>query len=149
MGRPSLYNPELAEQVLAELRMHGSTTRAAEAVGVDRATITSWCVLFPEFEPLYARAKAEGIDSLVEETLNIADAPPPSTDKGTVDTGAVAHTKLRIETRRWLAERMAPRKYGLRTTTELSGPDGGPVNARLQIVSGVPQPGEYAPDEMV
>jgi hypothetical protein len=39
----------------------------------------------------------------------------------------VQRSKIRIETRRWLAERMAPKKYGLRTATEISGPNGGPL----------------------
>lgn len=127
MGRQSIYTPELAERVLAELRKHGSTLKAAKAVGIERETITRWCELFPDFEPHYARAKAEGIDALVEDTINIADEPPPSTDKGAVDTGAVAHAKLRIETRRWYAERLAARKYGVLQKTEISGPGGGPI----------------------
>jgi hypothetical protein len=143
MGRQSLYTPELAERVLADLRRHGSTAKAAKAVGVERETVTRWCVLHPEFEPLYARAKAEGIDALVEDTIEIADEPLPSTDKGGVDTGVVAHAKLRIETRRWYAERLAARKYGVLQKLEHSGPDGGPVRAQIVIATGVPDDADW------
>ena len=138
MGRKSIYTPELGERVLDELRLHGSTTKAAEAVGVERSTVVRWCEHYPAFEVLYARAKADGIDALVEDTIKIADEPPPSTDKGGVDTGAVAHAKLRIETRRWYAERLAARKYGVLQKLEHSGPDGGPVKAQIVIATGVP-----------
>lgn len=126
MGK-SIYTPELAERVLAELRKHGSTLRAAAAVGIDRSTITSWCELFPEFEPQYARAKADGIDAMVEDTIEIADEPPPLTAFGSVDGGAVQHAKVRIETRRWYAERLAARKYGVLIKQEIGGPEGGPI----------------------
>lgn len=137
MGK-SIYTPQLAEQVLDELRKHGSTLKAAAAVGIDRSTIVRWCEQHPEFEPHYARAKAEGIDALVEDTIEIGDQPPPSTAQGNIDTGAVAHAKLRIETRRWYAERLAARKYGVLSKHEVSGPDGGPVQAQVIITTGVP-----------
>ena len=138
MGRKSTYTSELAERVLDELRLHGSTTKAAEAIGIERSTIVRWCEHYPEFEVLYARAKAEGIDALVEDTIRISDEPLPSNDKGGVDPGAVSQAKLRIETRRWYAERLAARKYGVLQKLEHSGPDGGPVKAQIVISTGVP-----------
>lgn len=138
MGRKAKYTVELAEAALEELRKHGSTTKAAKAIGVDRSTIVSWCELFPEFEPLYARAKAEGIDALVEDTIDIGDEPPPLTAQGSIDTGAVQHAKLRIETRRWYAERLAARKYGVLNKHEVAGANGGPVQTQVVIATGVP-----------
>lgn len=137
MGK-SKYTPELAEAALHELRKHGSTLRAAQAIGVDRSTLVSWCEMYPEFEQHYARAKAEGIDSLVEDTIEIGDEPPPLTAQGSIDTGAVQHAKLRIETRRWLAERLAARKYGVLNKHEVSGTNGGPVQTQVVIATGVP-----------
>jgi hypothetical protein len=112
--------------------------KAARAVGIDRSTITSWCELYPDFEQQYARAKAEGIDALVEDTIEIGDEPPPSTAAGNIDTGAVQHAKLRIETRRWYAERLAARKYGVLQKHELSGPNGGALQGSITITTGVP-----------
>lgn len=137
MGK-SKYTPELAEQVLAELRSHGSTLKAARAVGLARNTIIEWTQVYPQFGEHYARAKAEGIDALVEDTIEIGDEMPASTAAGNIDTGAVAHAKLRIETRRWYAERLAPRKYGVLNKHEVSGPDGGPMKTRVVIATGVP-----------
>ena len=146
MGRKTIYTTELAEKVLEELRQHGNTTKAAAAVGIDRSTIARWCELIPEFEPLYARAKLEGIDAMVEDTIAISDEPPPSTAQGSVDTGAVAHAKLRIETRRWFAERLAARKYGALQKLEHTGADGGPIKQQVVIATGVPQAGDDIAD---
>lgn len=102
------------------------------------ARVRNWYVTMPDFATEYARAKEAGIDALVDETLDIGDAHPPSTDNGATDSGYVAWSKVRIETRRWLAERMMPKKYGVRTATELSGPNGGPVQQSIVIATGVP-----------
>ena len=50
-----------------------------------------------------ARARARGGQSLAEETLEIADSASPQ-------EAQVA--KLRVDTRRWLASKMAPDEYG-------------------------------------
>jgi len=50
-----------------------------------------------------ARARARGGRSLAEETLEIADAASPQ-------EAQVA--KLRVDTRRWLASKQAPARYG-------------------------------------
>lgn len=144
MGK-SIYTPELAERVLVELRQHGSTLKAAKAVDISRQTIVKWTELYPEFREQYAHAKAEGIDALVEDTIEIGDEPPPSTAHGSVDTGAVAHAKLRIETRRWYAERLAARKYGVLSKVEHTGADGGPIKAQqVVIATGVPDANDYS-----
>jgi len=124
MGKP-IYTPELAERVLTSLRLTGSLLRTTREIGIARETVIGWVVKdIDGFALAYARAKDEGIDALVEDTLDISDAPPPLTGQGSVDSGAVAHTKVRIETRRWLAERMAPKRYGLKQGLDMTNSDG-------------------------
>lgn len=68
------------------------------------------------FATLYARAKDEQADSLVEEMLNIAD----DKTKDTVATEfgesgnavAVARARLQIDTRKFIAAKLKPKKYG-------------------------------------
>lgn len=128
MGK-AIYTPELAQRVLESLRVTGSLLRTTKEIGIARETVIGWVTSdIDGFALEYARSKAEGIDTLVEDTLDISDAPPPLTAMGSVDTGAVAHSKLRIETRRWLAERMAPKKYGLRQGMDITNSD-----ASLQV----------------
>jgi hypothetical protein len=65
------------------------------------------------------RAREARADALVGEILSIADDP----------TGAeqVQRSKLRVDTRRWLAAKLAPAKYGDASSLEISGPAGGPI----------------------
>ena len=68
------------------------------------------------FATLYARAKDEQADSLVEEMLDIAD----DKTKDTVSTEfgesgnavAVARARLQIDTRKFIAAKLKPKKYG-------------------------------------
>lgn len=124
MGK-EIYTPELAAKVLESLRVTGSLLRTTKEIGIARETVIRWVDQDRDgFALAYARAKGEGIDALVEDTLDIGDEPPPTLMNGAIDTGAVQHAKLRIETRRWLAERMAPKKYGLRQGLDVTNSDG-------------------------
>lgn len=39
----------------------------------------------------------------------------------------VQRSRLRVDTRKWFAARLHPKKYGDKVTQEISGPGGGPV----------------------
>jgi hypothetical protein len=72
-----------------------------------------------DFQAAVAKAREARADALVGEILSIADDP----------TGAeqVQRSKLRVDTRRWLAAKLAPAKYGDASSLEISGPAGGPI----------------------
>ena len=133
----SKYTKELAEQVLEQLRTHGSTLKAAKACGISRATVVAWTQTYPEFNEPYARAKAEGIDALVEDTIEISDAPIAPMKSGIIDGALVQQARMRIDTRRWYAERLEARKYGVLQKLEHSGPNGGAI--AVTIATGVPR----------
>lgn len=138
MGK-SIYTPELAQRVLEALARTGSLRAVCKELSIGRETVVRWVLDdINGFAGAYARAKDTGIDNLVDETLEISDVPPPLTALGATDSGAVAHSKLRIETRRWLAERMAPRRYGLKQDLAITGANGGPVQTQVLIATGVP-----------
>ena len=108
------YSPEIAERICAELARSGSMREVCRMEGMpDRQSIANWMVNDPDFSAKCARAKAIGIDEYVEQTIEIADARMEPAD--------VPQAKLRIETRRWLAERMLPKVYGPKAGLELSG----------------------------
>jgi hypothetical protein len=58
-----------------------------------------------DFSDMYARAREERADLLAKEILEIADAPCK-------DAVELAHARNRLDTRKWLASKLAPRKYG-------------------------------------
>jgi hypothetical protein len=69
-----------------------------------------------------------------EEMLEIADSIEPGkrvkkNHKGTEVTigDMVERSKLRVDTRKWILARMAPKRYGEKITQEISGPGGGPI----------------------
>lgn len=81
----------------------------------------------PEFTEQYARAREAQADKLAEEMLAISDEECTTVradkhgsrdDDGTgstevvFDATAVARNRLRVDTRKWLASKMAPKKYG-------------------------------------
>ena len=71
----------------------------------------------PEFSQQYAHAREAQADKLAEEILLIAD--DGSNDTYTdgdgncrTDAEAIQRSKLRVDARKWLASKMAPKKYG-------------------------------------
>lgn len=123
------YDAELAAKVLDLLAQSGSLRRVCRELGVSRNSIIPWVVDNTEgFGDAYARAKEHGIDTLVEETLDIADDGSndymAAKDGVQLDTEHIQRSKIRVETRRWLAERMAPRRYGLKQGVDVTSSDG-------------------------
>lgn len=50
----------------------------------------------------------------------------------------VERSRLRVDARKWVASRLAPKRYGDRLSQEISGPDGGPI----ELESSRPSPEE-------
>ena len=59
VGRPSLYDPEYCELVVAHLADGSSLTSFAAEIDVARSTINKWMGEHPEFSEACARAKAK------------------------------------------------------------------------------------------
>ena len=123
------YDAELAAKVLDLLAQSGSLRRVCRELGVSRNSIIPWVVDNTDgFGDAYARAKEHGIDTLVEETLDIADDGSNDymeTEHGpALNSESIQRSKVRVETRRWLAERLAPRRYGLRQGLDVTSSDG-------------------------
>ena len=86
-----------------------------------------------EFRENYAQAREDQTDTLADEALYIADTPQIGEVKITKADGKVEiragdmtqHRALQIETRKWFAAVMRPRKYGRKV--EHSGAGGGPI----------------------
>lgn len=81
-----------------------------------------------ELREIYARAKEEQLQILADEIQQIADEPQPGeivTLKGEEREVKIAdmldHRKLRIDSRKWLLSKLAPKKYGDKQQHEHSG----------------------------
>ncbi len=134
-GRPTDYTLELTDLICSRLS-EGESMRSVcrdDEMPV-LTTIFRWLRERPEFKQQYDIAKEESAESLADEMVDIADNEvstavlvdglPLIVDGKvvtTVDSTAVAHAKLRIDTRKWAASKLKPKKYGDRITTEHTG----------------------------
>lgn len=121
----SLYTPELAERICAELATGKSAKRIAEEMGFSRSCITDWEKQHPDFAEHSRRARETGCHALADECLEIAESP-----KG-AEFDSVSRDKLRIDTRLRLLGKWLPQVYGDKVTQEISGING----AAIELIS--------------
>ncbi|MBR1206601.1 MULTISPECIES: terminase small subunit protein [unclassified Bradyrhizobium] len=144
MARPSDYSLELAA-VICDRMAEGESLRTickAEDMPA-RSTVFLWLAAHKEFSDLYARATDARAHLLAEEILEISDDGRNDTykdDDGNEMTNhdVIARSRLRVDSRKWLAARLAPRKYGDKITQEHTGADGGPIKqevSRIELVA--------------
>lgn len=123
MSRPSDYSPELADRICARLADGESMRAICRTEGMpDKSTVFRWLRTDPAFRDQYTRAKEESADALTDEMLDISD--DGSNDwmerKGEdgenigwqVNGEHIQRSRLRIETRKWIASKLKPKKYG-------------------------------------
>jgi len=102
------------------------------------------------FDGDYERARLDRTDGFVEEMTDISDdstndfMEAERRDGSTYDKfneEAVSRSKLRIETRKWIAGRMNRNKYG--DSTAVTGPNGAPLLGPGSVVTifGLPDNG--------
>lgn len=123
IGRPSIYTKELADEICESLAMGMSLRTACKPDHLPAVrTIFYWMRTYPEFLQQYTRAKEESADAMADDMLDIADDGTNDWMEDNYDKGKtpgyafngehVQRSKLRIETRRWLASKLKARKYG-------------------------------------
>jgi len=88
-----------------------------------RKVIFEWRLNKPEFRDKYELAKREQINSLVDDTLDIAynsaqDADVNDNGKVVMNSEYVARSRLKIDTIKWLASKLAPKIYGDKIQSE-------------------------------
>ncbi len=97
-------------------------------------TVYRWKAENADLSNRIARAREAGFDAIAEECLEIADETAFDTIIG--DNGDrpnsewITRSKLRVETRLKLLAKWDPKRYGDKTTTELTGADGGPIKVQ-------------------
>ena len=121
VGRPSSYLAEVAEDICNLLMSGESLLDISKRPGMPaQSTIYKWLNEQAEFSEKYARARETQADYFVDEMIAIADSV-------VADPAAVAKAKLRIDTRKWSASKLSPRKYGEKITQEITGKNGGAI----------------------
>ena len=144
------YTAELASQICDHIAS-GLPLRAIAAMPGMPALSTMMVWLdgrHAEFTEQYARAREAQADKMAEEILSIADEEctmvradkhGSKDDDGSgntevlFDATAVARNRLRVDARKWLASKMAPKKYGDKIQAEHSGPNGGVIQVASTV----------------
>src|SRR5262245_36273727 len=138
-GRPTSYNQKLEDAICEEIATTDhSLRRICEAAGMPSpSTVYLWLGRVPEFSEQYARARERQADVLAGQILEISDDGSRDTiqteDGEVVNHEHIQRSRLRVDSRKWLASKLAPKKYGEKVATELSGPDGGPIQETLTV----------------
>lgn len=136
-GRPSTYNHKIADEICEHLAEgHSLRSFCAQEGKPNKATVMRWLREHAEFRDQYAHAREDQAEILADENLDIADdgsndyVQRENKDGSTyeaVDHDHIARSRLRIDARKWFASKVAPKKYGEKSTTEITGKDGGPI----------------------
>lgn len=127
MARPSDYTEEIALDICVRLANGESLSRICDKESSPHvSTIYRWLNSKPEFRDMYARAREDQADTLADEIIAISDEQREAvTRDGTIYDPEVNRDRLRIDTRKWVAAKLKPRKYG--DKLELAGNPDSPM----------------------
>jgi hypothetical protein len=124
MGRPTLYTEELASLICERVATSTFGLERLCAIHDDlpvKSTINLWRYRYSEFSTQYAQAKLKQADLLAEEMLDIADDGTNDWMESFGEDGDVVYklngehvqrSRLRIDTRKFLASKLLPKQYG-------------------------------------
>ncbi len=138
MGRPSDYSPALEILICERIAAGESLSSICRDDNMpSRETVYSWKAANQAFSDRYARAVEDRAEKLAEEILDIADEKTGDYElkNGVMafNSENVARSRLKVDSRKWIASKLFPRKYGDKVQNEVTGPEGGPVQFAVKV----------------
>lgn len=139
MTRRSVYSDELARKICALLADGQSLLQICKASDMpNRATVFDWLMdpRYAEFKKMYEFARDVQADSLFDDLLTIADDGQNDYMESVDTNGGVSYrlngeninrSRLRIDTRKWAASKLKPKKYGDKVAVVGGGDDDEPI----------------------
>jgi hypothetical protein len=122
-ARKPIYSDKLARRICTLIADGGSLEKIGEMPDMpSRRLMRDWLAENAEFERLYEIARRQRTDALVDEAIEIADSV-----RGETENAAVQAARLAVDTRKWLASKLLPERYGDRQQVEMTGRDGEPL----------------------
>lgn len=128
-GRPTKYSPELAKLICERIATNPVGWSTLEKLYPDMpnySTVKAWRNAMPEFSKMYLEAKSfqsmilvEDIDELIPEAIEYY-----IDDKGNsrIDAPSASLLIAKINNRKWMAARLAPKIFGDKKTEETNNP---------------------------
>lgn len=134
-GRPSLYSEKMADAICERVAKGDSLADICREVAMPKSSaVYHWLTIYPEFTDKYSRARVVQADVLFDQIIKIADTPvigvktitkPSGTE--TTEGDMIEHRRLQVDARKWVASKLAPKKYGEKVTQEIIGDANNPV----------------------
>lgn len=132
LGRPTKYTPELAELICKRIATHALGLKHICAMYEDmpcKDTVNEWRWVHESFSVMYVKAKQLQAETIVDELMEIAtdgsndwmeylEEKDDTTMGWKLNGEHVQRSRLRIDTGKWLAAKLAPRIYGEKNITE-------------------------------
>lgn len=138
-GRPSGHTQALADRICQQLAEGKSLRSICKEEGMpSQSMVYRWLEKNEGFREQYSLARTWQADTLADEILEIADESANDTyvdDDGNVKINAevVARSRVRIEARKWIASKLAPKKYGDRQMIDMEVKDVTPMADRMKL----------------
>jgi len=133
MARPSSFTTKTADIICQRISDGQSLREICRNDDMpDKATVMRWLGNEKQsaFRDQYARARDAQVDHFAEEILEISDDGsndwmerklPNGEATEVINHEHIARSKLRVDARKWLMSKMAPKKYGDKLDLEHSG----------------------------
>ena len=130
------YTPELAQEIFRRISMGEPLLKICKDETMPtRQAVYNWVDGDESLALQFARAREEGCDAMVEESLSITDNEPlavfDEAGNKRYDPGSIAWNKHRAEHRLKLAACWNPKKYG--TKLALGGDPNNPLKMEVQV----------------
>lgn len=130
---PVRYSPEIADYVCEQMASGRSLIEVCRDEGMPtESAVRQWVLDDVEgFAAKYTRARILLAERWADEVVMLSDMDPPMTDKGSLDSAAVNHQRLRVDSRKWLLSKVLPKVYGDKLDVKHEGQVGLAININL------------------
>ena len=131
IGRPSDYNPEIAAKICERMALGETLTDICKDEGFpSRVSVWRWTEAHEDFRNAYSRARECQMESWADDIVHISDDSRNDTQVDedgheVTNHDVIARSRLRVDTRKFLMSKIAPRLYGDKLA--LTGADGGAI----------------------
>lgn len=124
MGRPSEYTEEEGDAICSWIAEGKSLRSYCRTSGRGMPTVYKWLRERADFFARYTQAHEDRADTLVDEMVEIAD---DSQHAESIEQ--VTAARLRVDTRKWIAQKMRASRYGDKVEVKQTGA----VNIRIGL----------------
>lgn len=128
IGRPSEYSPEIADQICRWVGAGKSLNKYCQQFGMGVETIYRWLRTEDIFRERYSQAHLDRADLLADQVLDMLDELDPED----LSLEKLALAKLKVETRKWMAAKLKPGRWGEQKTVQHD-------HGGIQINIGIPR----------